>query len=299
MARRPRRRRRHRTIFDHDPDPARLLDELYFRVERGYLGLPLGQVATHATKRYTACYGALCLAQMLVELGVIESVPTLEVRGALYQDKRTSTEFPAAHALPCELAVVLPGRPPAGVPLHGLLRSPFTQTWVRRNIYGQTDRVHRLVNVADSSCEAGEDGMAAVLAEACEEVLRSGLQDRVVSRFGAPPLTRSVTGIFNTIVVEGFTGVAQQRFHDLQSELTDYEMSEMIRGHLLDRFGNFVAPQPTDTRKTSPDAAARAAAKITLCRVFRTYADPNLVDPAALDDMKGKIDALRMAERFA
>jgi len=296
MARRPRRRR---TIFDRDPDPARLLDELYFQVERGYLGLPLGQVATHATKRYTACYGALCLAQTLVELGSIESLPNVEVRGALYQDKRTSTEFPAAHALPCELSVFLPGRRGRGVPLHTLLRNPFNQTWVQRNVYGQTDRVHRLVNVADRSCESGDDGMAAVLAEACEEVISNGLQDRVVSRYGAPPLPQSVLTIFNEIVVPGFTAVADQRLQDLQREMTDYEMGEMTRGHLFDRFGNYIEPQPTDTRKTSPHAAARAAAKITLCQVFRTYSDAGLVDATALGDMADKIGALRITEQFA
>jgi hypothetical protein len=296
MARRPRRRR---VIFDQDPNPAHLLDELYFEVERGYLGVPLGQVATHATKRFTACYGALCLAQILVELGSIASVPTLEVRGALYQDKQTSTEFPAAHALPCELSLFLPGGRAGGVPLHGLLRNPFNQTWVQRNVFGQTDRVHRLVNVADRSCEAGEDGMAAVLAEACEEVIRNGLEDRVVSRFGAPPLPRPLLTIFNQIVVAGFTAVADQRLHDLERELTDYEMSEMMRGHLVNRFGNYVAPQPTDTRKTSPHQAARAAARIILCQVFRTYSDPGLVDVAALNEIEDKVGALRINEQFA
>src|SRR5712691_4292210 len=96
-----------RTVFDHDPDPVRLFDELYFQGARDFKGLPLGDVASHARNRYTACYGALCLARMLTELVRIDTAVPLDVVGAQFQDKQTSSEFPAAHAIPCDLVLAL------------------------------------------------------------------------------------------------------------------------------------------------------------------------------------------------
>jgi hypothetical protein len=287
-----------RTIFDHDPDPVRLLDELYFEVERGFRGLPLGAVASHARRRYTACYGVLCLAQLLTERGVIDAAPTLEVRGALFQDKRTSVEFPAAHILPCDLALILPGRPAAGVHFYDLLRNPLNQTWVRLNVFGQTDRVHRLVNVADRSCEAGTDGMAAVFAATCEEVIRRGLQAASVTRPGSQPLRGSVSALFSSMLLPGFVDAATTRLRAMERGMTPFERMESTRGHLLDRFGRSAAPQPTDTRLGSPAHDARAAAKISLCQILRTYADGSLIDWAALNNIENQIGALGLNEKI-
>ena len=285
-----------RTIYHHNPDPVQLLDELYFQVERGFYDLPLGDVAGHARRRYTACYGVLCLAQWLAERGVIGAVPTLEVRGARFQDKRTSVEFPAAHLLPCDLAVILPGQPATGVRLYDLLHNPLNQTWVRLNIFGQTDRVHRLVNVADRSCEAGADGMAVVFVEACEEVVRNSLQARSITRAGIHPLRTPVSTQFNGILLPGFVDVARARLQAMERSLTPFERMESRRGHLLDRFGRSAAPQPTDTRLSSSSDQARTAAKISLCQILRIYADESRLDRAALRHIEGQIDALRLNE---
>jgi hypothetical protein len=286
-----------RTIFDHDPDPVRLLDELYFQGARGFSGLPLGDVAGHARRRYTACYGVLHLAQLLTELGAIDAVPSLEVRGALFQDKRTSTEFPAAHALPCDLAVILPGQSAAGVHLYDLLRNPLNQTWVRLNVFGQTDRVHRLVNVADRSCEAGTDGMAAVFATACEAVIRHGLQSRAIMSAGSLFMRNSVPTHFNSILVPGFVDVARTRLRAMEGSLTMHERTERLRDRLLDPFGRPSGSPPTDTRLSSPADEARTAAKLSLCQVLRTYADAGLVDGVALNLIENKIGALRQNEK--
>ncbi len=87
-----------RTIFDHTPDPVELFDELYYEGERDFIGLPLRDVAGHVGRCYTACYGALCLARMLTDIGRIDLATTIDIVGAHFQDKRTSTEFPAAHS---------------------------------------------------------------------------------------------------------------------------------------------------------------------------------------------------------
>lgn len=284
-----------RTIFDSDPHPAALLDELYFQVERGFLGVPLGQVAAHTTHRYTACYGALCVAHLLTELGAIEAVTSVTADRAAYQDKRTTREFPSAHAIPCDLLVTLPAQPEA-VHLYDLLRNPLNQTWVQKNIFGQTDRVHRLVNVADQSCELATQGMTFLLAQSCEQVIRECLQSRISTQVNAPAPTL-VADHFYSVLVPGFIATAERCLRRMESNLTRYELTEMRRDHLLDRFGKFFADQPADTRKTSSNPEARAAAKISLCQILRTYADSRLVDNAALKDITAKIGALRLNEK--
>jgi hypothetical protein len=284
-----------RDILDTDPDPAALLDELYFEVERGFLGVPLGQVAAHASRRYTACYGVLCLARLLTQLGAIDAVTSVRTGGAEVQDKQTTHEFPSAHAVPCDLVVMMPLRP-AGVNLYDLLRNRFNRMWVRRNVFGQTDRVHRLVNVADAAVERGSQGIAAALARSCEQVIRATLQARLITRGGTPPPATSVMHHFTTVLVPDFTAAARNCRQRLESRLTEYEMTEMMRGHLVDRFGNYVAPQPTDTRLSSPSRDARAAARISLLRIFETYADENLVDRESLESIEAKVGALRQNE---
>jgi hypothetical protein len=61
-----------RTIFDQDPDPVRLFEELYEGGVRDYKGLPLGDVAGHAARRFTVCYGAMCLIRVLA---LLERIP--------------------------------------------------------------------------------------------------------------------------------------------------------------------------------------------------------------------------------
>lgn len=287
----------HRTIFDHDPDPVRLFDELYFRGARDFKGLPLGDVVGHAGRRYTACYGALCLARMLTELGRIDNAVPLDVVGAQFQDKQTSAEFPAAHAIPCDLVLALPGHPHPGVHLYDLLRNPFNRTWALRHIFGQTDRVHRLVNVADRSCERGSDGMALALAAACEEVIRDGLRARTAVTEEGPARDVQPISFQFDILVQRFTEVARTRLRALENKLTGYERTEMTRGHPVDRFGRPLVERPVDTRVNSSDAEARAAARIALRQVLQIYADPPPVDTSALGAMAGKIQALQLNER--
>ena len=311
----------HRIIFDHDPHPLRLFDELYFQGVQDFKGLPLGDIAGHAQRRYTACFGALGLARMLTDLRRIDAAIPVEVVGARFQDKRSSREFPAAHHIPCDLALGLPGHAPPGVLLHDLFQEPFSKTWARREIFGRTHRVHRLVNVADRSCEAGPDGMAIVFARACEEVIREGLRANevlpararslgagsprtlpysdpatAVRSRGAAQTALAVQSHFDTILLPGFVIAARQRLQLLEEDLTDYEHREMTRGHPVDRFGKPLVPRPADTRLHSPDAEARAAAKITLRQILQTYADPTIVDRQALNRIAAQIDALRFNE---
>jgi len=286
-----------RTIFDHTPNPVELFDELYFGAERDFLGLPLGDVAGHVRRRYTACYGALCLARMLTDIGRIDGVTTIDIVGAHFQGKRTSVEFPAAHVIPCDLLIAPPGHPPPGVHLYDLLRNSFNQTWVKLNIFGQTDRVHRLVNVADRSCEAGSDGMALAFATACENVIRDGLAARhLTGRRAGPPPSAPVLSALERLIIPCFAAAATARLRALEEDLTPFEHTELTRKHTLNRLGKPAVERPADTRLGSSDAQVRAAARISLHQVLTIYTDITLVGRAELAAISSQVQALRTNE---
>jgi hypothetical protein len=83
----------------------------------------------------------------------------------------------------------------------------------------------------------------------------------------------------------------------MESKLTSQERTEMTRGHPVDPSGKPAFERPADTRLGSRDAEVRAAARIALHQVLQIYADPTPVNISALDDMAGKIDALKLNER--
>ncbi len=216
---------------------------------------------------------------MLVDIGRIDATMTVDVVGAHFQDKRTSVEFPAAHVLPCDLLLAIPGRPPPSVHLYDLLRNPFNQIWVKLHIFGKTDRVRRLVNIADRSCEAGTDGMALVFASACENVIRDGLAAcrLTENRTTASPGSATVLPQLETFIRPRFTAAALARLRDLENDLTPFERTELTRGHTLNRFGKPAVERPLDTRLGSADAEVRAAARIALHQVLTIYTDATLV----------------------
>jgi len=285
-----------RYIFDHDPDPRRLFEELFERGIRDYKGLPLGDVAGHATRRFTACYGVLCLSRMLV---LIERVPlgaSLRAAGASDQDKQVSGDFQAAHAIPRELRFSAPGTAAHGAPLYQLLRTPFNRTWVRREIFAQTDRVHRLVNAADSSCERGPDGMAHSLVRVSNDVIDDARRDKtpVVASARAPALS-SLDERFYGDLVPRFRAVARARLQALEAKFTANDHQELNRAHPVWPDGRPLVARPSDTRLTSMDPEARAAARIALRQVLGLYAGAR-VDRGALAAMAKKIEALRFNE---
>ena len=180
--------------------------------------------------------------------------------------------------------LAFPRHPSPGVHLYDLLHNPLNRTWAQRNIFGHTDRVHRLVNVADRSCEAGSDGMALTLAAACEEVIKDGLLAKTLApaKGPFPPAAASVHFRFETMLVPAFRKVANARLQVLERNLTSYERNEMARGHPVDRFANPLVARPVDTKLGSRDTDTRAAARIALRQVLQTYAAADLVETSAL-----------------
>lgn len=283
-----------RNILDTDPDPGRLFDELFAEGVRDFRGLNLGDVAGHARRRYSASYGVMQLVVALEQLGRLPPDAVVAARGASDQDKQVSGSEQAAHILPREIVV----RSSAGVqPLYDFLRVPFNQTWVRYHLFAPTDRVHRLVNVADSSCERGLDGMAAALVELCNRTLEDVRRDRRIATGPAPASSSYAQDRFHTQLVPCYRMVANLRRTRLEKEMTQFERSELTRATIVLPDGRPATPRATDTRLGSPDAQARAEAKRTLSEIFAIYerTDP---DRHALADIAGKIDALRYNDKF-
>ena len=290
-----------RNIFDSNPDPNLLFDELYRDGVRDFKGLALGDVSGHARRRFTASYGVMLLVALLEQLDRLPANATIGARGASDQDKQVSGDEQAAHILPCEIVVHAPGSPLTGQPLHAFLVIPFNQTWVRREIFAPTDRVHRLVNVADSSCERGRGrnegiGMVNALVELCNKTLDDARRGRKLVVGSGPPPSRYAGDRFQTQLVPCYRMVASARRSMLEKSMTEEERRELTRLPPIYPDGRPLVARPVDTRLGSPSADARIAARRTLRDILKIYEE---VDPdgAALVTIAGKIDALRLNER--
>jgi hypothetical protein len=289
-----------RYIFDSDPDPNRLFDELYRDGIRDFKGLALGDVSGHARRRFTVSYGVMLLTALLEQLDRLPANAEIGARGASDQDKQVSGDEQAAHIAPCEIVVHAPGSALDGEPLYAFLVNPFNQTWVRREIFAPTDRVHRLVNVADSSCERGRGrnagiGMVDALVELCNRTLEDARRrSKLVVGF-APPPSQYARDRFQTQLVPCYRMVASARRSMLETAMTDDERRDLARQPLVASDGRPLIARPLDTRLGSPNAEARMAARRTLREIFVIYenVDP---DEAALATIAGKIDALRFNE---
>lgn len=182
-------RRNGREIFQSDPDPRALFDELYSDVTRTVDSIPLGALERHAEARLQQSYAVLALIEQARAYGILPEAANFEATGAQVQDKRAQRDFPAAHRLPCDMKLVEPnGRENR---LSEFFEIGLNRAWIEGNIFAPTDRVHRMVNVADQWCEdAGMkrslvDASNAVLHgrmtanEAMEKVIKPGYQEAI------------------------------------------------------------------------------------------------------------------------
>ncbi len=266
-----------RQIFDRKPNPVALLDELYHAAQRDPRGLPLGDAAGHARRRLTVSYIVLGICRLLVELDRLDPAASFQRRGARHQDKRTQAEFPAAHIVPCEIFVSQLGKPSNY--LADLFRNPFNRTWVHRNVFALTDRVHVLANRADSLCEEGPHGMAQALVRAC-----------AATASGA-----STTDVVFARLVADYTRAAQLALTTLDQQLTPLERDTIGHAPIVDINGRPLRERPTDTRLGSPDAEARAANKGALRQVLEIYTQVQ-PDRAAIGRAAAQLPGLRHNE---
>ena len=160
-------RRNGREIFQSDPDPRALFDELYSDVTRTADSIPLGALERHAEARLQQSYAVLVLIEQARAYGLLPEAANFEATGAQVQDKRAQRDFPAAHRLPCDMKLVEPnGRENR---LSDFFEIGLNRAWIEGNIFAPTDRVHRMVNVADQWCE--DAGMKRSLVDASNAVL--------------------------------------------------------------------------------------------------------------------------------
>ena len=269
-----------RLIFERSPDQVALFDELWEFCVHDLGGEPLGDVDGHAVRRLTSSYIVLALVRMLRELKRIHPNAKVKARGARVQDKMASGYTQAAHVLPCDINVEqtgLPGELPSG-PLANLLSNAFNCTWVRLNVFGKTDRVHRLTNLADSYCEKA--GLVAALINACATVAGD----------------RPLDVVFWHELVPAYTNASRRALANLRADFSDLEQDEGRMLALRDHLGQPLLPPRVDLRRRAPNARARAANKLTLEQVMTIYiaAKP---DRTALTDGLNKIEALKANEK--
>lgn len=277
-----------RRIFDRDPHLGRLLDELHYQGDRDAGGLPLGNVRRHAENRLVASYMTLNLVEVARDLGYLRLPVGIMPTGAVPQDKRSPNfgnprEFQAAHALPRDLNF----RDGSALrKLYAYFLNSFNRTWMERNVFGWTDRIHHLANSADERCTTRAHGMGEVLAQACGQVANDGA---------------SPTEAYTQTLTRGYVNAALGALADELGSLTGAERelptdAEAGRAYLLDQHGKPLTPRPEDFRVGSPDPEARAANRIARIQVLHTYAATTQCDEGKLEDAQGKAEALRHNE---
>ena len=270
-----------RNIFSR-ADPVAQLDELFAESDRGPRGLPLGNLTQHLESRIDISYCVLCLVEALADRGRLNPGMAVVATGAAEQDKRASMlseamqgEVEAAHVIPCDLQIG-----PQQRRLYDFFANPFNNTWVRRNVFGRTNAVHRLTNYVDRRCEA--NGMIDALVGACSAVLN-----------GQARAERHIEQLLDDYATAAQTG--RQR---LRQALSSAERAEATKAVILGADGRPLDERPDDVRITSPDLDARAANKRVALQIFDAYVNiAQHMDAARLRDVAGQVEALMLNER--
>lgn len=267
-----------RAIFDKKPDELKLFTELYegtLRDQRSNLGL--GNVAAHAEGRLLQTYGTLKLVEGARELGLVPEGTVFVGTRAQVQDKQTSQEYPAAHRLPCDLAVQQSDGSHQRLTDH--LQQGLSKAWVDRNLIAPTDRVQRLVNVVDSQVEAA--GMKTAFVTAANAVASGQLSaERAMSEIVKPGYARAVATVADRI----------------QSGWSAIERDSQAVARLLDQHGQpFKAVN--GLALTSKDVEVRAAAKSIMEQTLEVYARHSALSEENRRDMAQKIGAIVINER--
>lgn len=181
-----------RKILRTDVDSMELIDELAAGSTTDGRGLTLGDVAGHRLDRYLASYRAIHLVGALAHISLLSARSTLRPIGAEVQDKTGIQDFQAAHVLPCDFEInAVPG-------LHLLFVSPIISGNVQSRLFGVTNVVHRLVNYADSRCEA--KGWIAAFTAAMRSVIKGADPDQVFSHDLVPGYAAAVARARDALV---------------------------------------------------------------------------------------------------
>ncbi|WP_234625040.1 hypothetical protein RMS29_027545 (plasmid) [Agrobacterium rosae] len=240
-----------RFIHDARPDPEKLLAELYENTHRDASSRPLGNVAGHAQERLAATYAALKLVEVARDQGLLPENPTLIATKAMVQDKRTSQEFPAAHRMPGDLAIQ--NEDGSTTRLTDVFKVDLNKVAIDREVFATTDRVNRLVNVADGWAENA--GMKTALALAATEVARGASAGSAMKDIIEPGYADAVKAAYSKVEMN-FT-VAEQQI--VGGAILDARTMQPIRGVI------------ENLKLSSTDQEARAHAKELIRLTLHTY----------------------------
>ncbi len=237
---------------------------------RDATGLPLGDVLGHSLNRLVICYGVLEAADLAADYAQIgggDGIPPnfdfFPVKAAP-QDRQGSTEYPAAHLAPCSLEVGDPKSGKARPKLYDVYADGINRGFVR-DLFRRTELVHVLTNRADSRCEgmARGDGMAHVLADSCETLVRD------------PQL--SARDVFFDKLVPEFQAVAQRQLIEFnETLLARFPDALSPQVSIVDQYGRPIGshwnPLRTDARIHSSSPAAWKANRQAVSQILSTYA---------------------------
>jgi hypothetical protein len=244
-------RRNGREIFQSDPDPRALFDELYSDVTRTADSIPLGALERHAEARLQQSYAVLALIEQARAYGILPEAANFEATGAQVQDKRAQRDFPAAHRLPCDMKLVEPnGRENR---LSEFFEIGLNRAWIEGNIFAPTDRVHRMVNVADQWCE--DAGMKRSLVDASNAVLHGRMTANEAMEKVIKPGYQEAIGKATAKVERNFSFMERQA----------------LATRIVDRDGQpYKSVDPKLTLKVK-GLESRAAAKDAIERTLKAY----------------------------
>lgn len=261
--------RRGRSIFQTRADALGMFVELYDNALRDAERRPIGDIEAHAVGRLSQTYMALKLVEAVRDLALLPGDGSIVATRAMVQDKRGAREFPAAHRLPADLTVEMPGGERR--PLTEHLDVELNRVAVDRDVFGRTDRLSRLANVVDSWLEAA--GMRKTLVRAANAVASRNM---------------SASAAMSDIVEPGYAAAVAHTRQRLERNMALAERTAIATA-IVDQRGEPFRAMPDDLRLRTGDLENRARAKAMMEEILTETARHERLDA----------ERRRAAEEFA
>lgn len=250
--------RRGRSIFQNHADALGMFVELYDNALRDAERRPIGNVEAHAVGRLAQSYMALRLVEAARNMGLLPDDGRMVTTRASVQDKQASREFPAAHRLPADLAVERADGSRRRLTEH--FGVELNRVAIDREVFGPTDRMSRLANVADSWLEAA--GMRSSLARAADAVAE-----------GLVTANEAMTHILEP----GYAAAVAEARRKLERNITLGERTS-IATTVVDVSGKPFRARPDDLRLGTKEIASRSRALAMMEAVFAETARHDRLD---------------------
>jgi hypothetical protein len=276
-----------RTIFQNHADALGLFGELYDNAVRDAERRPIGNIEAHAIGRLLQTYTALKLIEAARNLGLLPEHGKIVTTQGIVHDKRGWQEFPAAHRLPADLSVEMPDGSRRRLTEH--LDGALNRVAVDREVFGRTDRLSRIANVADSWFEAA--GMRKTLARAAHAV-DSG--------------ERSADAAMAEIVEPGYSAAIARARSRLDRNMAVVERAAIATA-IVDASGEPFRTVREDLLLRTANLENRARAKAMMVTVLDETARQRQLDPAqrraadafirGISETERKLDGRRALDR--